>query len=52
MDTNVFVPKRLADCNFTIFATCLYEKAIKIPRKTKTARSTNEYESVASVGDF
>ena len=52
MSANFVLPKRLAGFTFPVCATFIYGKAIKIPHKTKTSRSINEYKPVAYVGDF
>ena len=52
MAANGVLPNRLDACPLPIYAACLYWKATKLPRKTKTEISINEYKLVASVGDF
>ena len=51
MTTNGVPPNCLANFTFTVCAACLYVKATKLPRKTKTARSINESKPVFSVRD-
>ena len=51
MDTDSFLPRRLADCTFPVCADCLYINSIERPCNTKTERSTNAYKPVESVGE-
>ena len=51
MATNIILTKLLAYFNLPVCTSCLYEKATKLPHKTKIAIPTNEYKLVASVGD-
>ena len=51
MANNGFLTKCLFACTLPVCASCLYEKATKIPCNTKTERYINKSKLIASVGE-